>query len=92
MAFFIAVNNLVRNAFEQTLDAQGPIRIVINANEMLVTNQKSAEADGRHAPVDALSTHGYGLGLGIVERLCERNGWQFSLHADEACVAARLAW
>ena len=38
------------------------------------------------------SSQGYGLGLAIVQRLCERNGWAFSLHADEARVAARLAW
>lgn len=97
-AFSIAVNNLVRNAFEQTLAGQGPITILIKEHELLVTNQVSAlatnqvGADERHTPTDASSFHGYGLGLGIVQRLCERNGWSFSLHADEARVAARLSW
>jgi len=96
-AFSIAVNNLVRNAFEQTLAGQGPITILIKEQELLVTNQVNASvtnqerADGRHAPTEA-SSHGYGLGLGIVQRLCERNGWSFSLHADEARVVARLSW
>jgi signal transduction histidine kinase len=90
-AFSIAVSNLVRNAFEQTLDGQGPIMIRIEEHELFVTNQVSCEADARHAPIEA-SSHGYGLGLGIVQRLCERNGWSFSLHADEARVAARLSW
>ena len=90
-AFFIAVNNLVRNAFEHTLDGQGPIRILINAHELLITNQVSTDADG-HMPIDKDSTHGYGLGLGIVQRLCERNGWSFSLRADEGHVVARLSW
>lgn len=91
-AFSIAVNNLVRNAFEQTFAGQGPITILIKEHELLVTNQVSSEADGRHTPTEASSFHGYGLGLGIVQRLCERNGWSFSLHADEARVAARLSW
>lgn len=91
-AFFIAVNNLVRNAFEHTLDGQGPIRILINAHELLVTNQVGGDADARRTPSEASATHGYGLGLGIVQRLCERNGWLFSLHVDETHIAARLAW
>lgn len=91
-AFSIAVNNLVRNAFEHTLEGRGPITILIKEHELLVTNRLSSDADGRHTPTDASSSHGYGLGLGIVQRLCERNGWSFSLHVDEARVAARLSW
>ncbi|MDZ7922891.1 MAG: HAMP domain-containing sensor histidine kinase [Marinagarivorans sp.] len=88
-AFSIAVNNLVRNAFEHTLDGQGPVTICIKEHELLVTNHVSA--DEQHTPTEAQS-HGYGLGLGIVQRLCERNGWSFSLHADETRVVARLSW
>jgi signal transduction histidine kinase len=96
-AFFIAVNNLVRNAFEHTLAGQGPITILIKEHELLVTNQVSTSvtnqesAHERHTPTEA-SFHGYGLGLGIVQRLCERNGWSFSWHADGERVATRLSW
>ncbi len=90
-AFSIAVNNLVRNAFEHTLDGQGPITIRITGHELFVTNQVSSDADGRHSPTEA-SAQGYGLGLGIVQRLCERNGWSFSLDVDTSHVAARLSW
>lgn len=96
-AFSIAVNNLVRNAFEHTLDGQDPIRIRISEQELLVTNQVNASvtngerADERHTPTEA-SPQGYGLGLGIVQRLCERNGWSFSLRADQTRVVARLSW
>ena len=90
-AFVIAVNNLVRNAFEHTLAGQGPITIRINEQELLITNKFSSEAQGAHTPTE-LASHGYGLGLGIVQRLCERNGWTFTLQADETQVAARLAW
>ncbi len=91
-AFSIAVNNLVRNAFEHTLDGQGPIKILIKEHELFITNQLGSDAYGRHSQTEASSTNGYGLGLGIVERLCERNGWTFTLHADEVRVAARLSW
>jgi signal transduction histidine kinase len=91
-AFSIAVNNLVRNAFEHTLGGHGPITILVNEHELVVTNQVSSDADERHTPTEDASSHGYGLGLGIVQRLCERNGWSFSLHADEARVTARLSW
>ncbi|MEX0899508.1 MAG: HAMP domain-containing sensor histidine kinase [Gammaproteobacteria bacterium] len=88
-AFSIAVNNLIRNAFEHTLDGQGPITIHIKEHVLFVTNQARSETDERH---EASPPNGYGLGLGIVQRLCERNGWSFSLHADEVRVAARLSW
>lgn len=90
-AFAIAVNNLVRNAFEHTLTGQGPITIRIDEHQLLVTNQLHRDAAEQHMPADA-SSHGYGLGLGIVQRLCERNGWAFTLRADEKHVIARLSW
>ncbi|QKX18162.1 HAMP domain-containing sensor histidine kinase [Microbulbifer sp. YPW1] len=90
-AFSIAVNNLVRNAFEHTLDGQGPVTIHIKERVLFVTNQVSTETNERHTPTET-SSQGYGLGLGIVQRLCERNGWSFSLYADEARVAASLSW
>lgn len=91
-AFSIAINNLVRNAFEHTLNGQGPITILIKEHELSVTNQVGSDADGRHLTTEASASRGYGLGLGIVQRLCERNGWSFSLHVDQARVAARLSW
>lgn len=90
-AFSVVVNNLVRNAFEHTLDGQGPITILVKEHELLVTNQVIRVSDGRHPPTEA-SSYGYGLGLGIVQRLCERNGWLFSLQLDGTRVTARLSW
>ena len=91
-AFLIAVNNLVRNAFEHTLSGQGPIRVLIKERELLVTNEMGIVDDCQNTPTEAPISHGYGLGLGIVQRLCERNGWSFSLHVDEARVIACLSW
>lgn len=112
-AFAIAVNNLVRNAFEHTHTGQGPISILIKAHQLLITNQRnhspyqthhshlqrnhgslpqSQDTDKRHSRTEAASSHGYGLGLGIVQRLCERNGWSFTLLTDEQHVVACLSW
>jgi signal transduction histidine kinase len=90
-AFAIAVNNLVRNAFEHSHSGQGPISILIKEQELFITNQVHSAATGDTAS-EASSSQGYGLGLGIVQRLCERNGWSFSLHVDEKSVVARLSW
>ncbi|RVU35481.1 HAMP domain-containing histidine kinase [Rheinheimera riviphila] len=95
-AFSIAVNNLVRNAFEHTHTGQGPITILIKETELLITNQRNTNQlhqhpDGQYSLTEATS-HGYGLGLGIVQRLCERNGWSFSLRTNEQRVVARLSW
>lgn len=91
-AFLIAVTNLVRNAFEHTPAGQGPITVRIRARDMLVTNRRSGDDAGRPTPDGAPTSNGYGLGLGIVQRLCERNGWEFSLQVDEARVTACLSW
>ena len=91
-AFLIAVTNLVRNAFEHTPAGQGPITVRIRERDLLVTNRRCGDDAGRPAPDGAPASNGYGLGLGIVQRLCERNGWDFSLQVDEARVTARLSW
>ena len=90
-AFSIAVNNLVRNAFEHTLTGQRPITIVLKEHELLITNQLGGKSRGLRTPF-AASRQGYGLGLGIVQRLCERNAWSFTLLAEASHVIARLSW
>ena len=75
----------------QTPGGQGPITVLIKEHELLVTNSLGTDEVGRPASGPD-SSSGHGLGLGIVQRLCECNGWAFALHADEARVSARLSW
>ena len=91
-AFLIAVTNLVRNAFEQTPGGQGPITVLIRERELLVTNRSRGDDACRPTPPGPSASVGHGLGLGIVQRLCERNGWAFSLHTEGARVTACLSW
>ncbi len=91
-AFAIAVNNLVRNAFEHTTDSEHPILICLENNALIVTNNLSSAMNTSYSKAFASHYQGYGLGLGIVQRLCERNGWSFSLQVDEKHVVARLSW
>lgn len=91
-AFSIVVNNLVRNAFEHTLDGQGPILISIQKDALLMTNQVSHHTEAQHLSAEEISPQGYGLGLGIVQRLCEHNNWSFILQTEESRIIARIAW
>lgn len=91
-AFSIAVTNLVRNAFEHTLDNHGPVSVVIKDNELIVSNQTNKHVSQQVTlPVESHITNN-GLGLGIVQRLCEKNNWTFSLSTSENLVVARLCW
>ena len=91
-AFSIAVTNLVRNAFEHTLDNHGPVIVVIKDNELIVSNHTNKHIDQQVTlPVESHTTNN-GLGLGIVQRLCEKNNWTFSLSTSENLVVARLCW
>lgn len=90
-AFLIAVTNLVRNAFEQTPAERGPITVLLKERELMVTNRLGVDEVGRLTPAGSPSS-GHGLGLGIVQRLCELNGWEFTLQMDEAHVTACLSW
>jgi signal transduction histidine kinase len=95
-AFAIAVNNLVRNAFEHTPANQGPIRVHIDHHEVAIRNHGAPDVDGagefREPRLRGSATQGFGLGLGIVQRLCEQNGWRFVLHVTGGAIDARLSW
>ena len=95
-AFAIAVNNLIRNAFEHTPREQGPITVRVNHHEVSVSNwnDRSSVDSNRLGTSQAkkLETRSYGLGLDIVRRICKQNGWIFLMRADDDMVVASLSW
>ncbi|WP_052260956.1 sensor histidine kinase [Photobacterium gaetbulicola] len=76
----IVINNLIKNAFNYSV---GDIQIRLVDNQLTITNYH----DG-HATFNA----GYGCGLVIVERICERMGWQFTPVDDSAKFTTTLVF
>jgi len=62
----IVINNLVKNAYSYSL---GDVDIRLNRTRLQISN--------RHDRNDS-DNSGYGCGLAIVERICERMGWDFN--------------
>lgn len=95
-AFAIAVSNLVRNAFEHSPRDQGPITVRVDQLKVSVTNRAgSGSVDCEQFGTGRASqsaTSGFGLGLDIVRRLCEHNGWTFDLRVSADLVDASLSW
>lgn len=92
-ALQVLVANLVSNAFRYT--EEGEIRIVRDGNDLLVIDS-GVGIDAALRPhvtqpaVKGAGSPGLGLGLSIVERLCERYGWRFELNSSPHGTTAGL--
>ncbi len=78
----IVVDNLLRNAAFHT--RQGYIRVTLGADHLMVsdtgigmTPEELAHAFDRHYKGKASA--GFGVGLSLVKRICERYGWQVTI-------------
>ncbi|MCD8551744.1 MAG: hypothetical protein LRY74_17355 [Shewanella xiamenensis] len=61
----IVIGNLIKNAFNYS---SGDIEITLNNNQLTIKNPLSHHS---------AEPTGYGCGLIIIERICERMGWHF---------------
>ena len=68
----IVLSNLLRNAFQYTVD--GDVRITLGPNEVSVENASSGELDTENA-VRSDRDYGFGLGLELVTLICKRFDW-----------------
>ena len=64
----IIINNLIRNAFQHTVEGQ--ISITQKENSLIIENQKLQEGQG-------LNELGFGLGLELTERIVKQYQWQY---------------
>ncbi len=86
--FKIVVDNLLRNAFTYT--KKGMIKVTVLQYSIEVYNTEMMVRGATKDELDKAST-GFGFGLAIVERLCDRFGWQLTLKVqDNNATAVKL--
>lgn len=89
----MVLTNLLQNAFLHS--AAGTIYISANAQQLLIRNP--LQDDDQPTELTALfakgrQSSGYGLGLGIVQRLCQQTGLELQLEREIAVLQATLSW
>ncbi|WP_444908317.1 sensor histidine kinase [Microbulbifer sp. SSSA008] len=83
----IAITNLLRNAFEHTLE--GIIDIDFDANGIRVQNPILPE---QQVHFDRGVGQGFGLGLHILKQVADQQQWIFSYNKNEQYLTVNLAW
>ncbi|MEL7449500.1 MAG: HAMP domain-containing sensor histidine kinase [Pseudomonadota bacterium] len=79
--FAVVVGNLLRNAAQHS--AGGRVHCGLTQQEIVIENTRS---DGD----EAAEPEGFGVGLEIVRRICERLDWRLSLTQTDTGMQARL--
>jgi signal transduction histidine kinase len=82
--FQIALTNLIRNALQYTLN--GKITVDVRADRVVVSDTGAGIAPKdlttvRQPYMRGSDSDGFGLGLSIVSRLCDRFGWQLEIES-----------
>ena len=82
--FQIALTNLIRNALQYTLN--GKITVDVRADRVVVSDTGAGIASTDLKTVTqpymrGSGSEGFGLGLSIVSRLCDRIGWQLEIES-----------
>lgn len=81
----IVLSNLIRNAFEHS--GQGDITIELHLDRIIVSNLKATMSTARKQTSQrSVADYGYGLGLAIVQKIAEKQGWKLIIddhHPEE---------
>lgn len=78
----MVLGNLLRNALNFTNEGEVRVRVLADGIEVLDTGTGIGDADVStlfNPYVRGATSDGAGLGLSLVQRLCERHGWQVTL-------------
>ncbi len=93
---YIAVTNLIRNAFQFT--SQGSVTITIDDDHIGISDTgMGIETDKldsvTQSHIKGAKSQGFGLGLSIVSRLCKRFGWQLTIESEPGKgTRTRIMW
>lgn len=93
---YIAVANLIRNAFQFT--SRGTITITIDESHISVWDTGvGIETDQLQSVtrphIKSEESQGFGLGLSIVSRLCKRFGWELEIESEPGKgTRTRILW
>ena len=84
----ILVSNLIRNAVNYTDSGKVVVRVGTSQVQVIdsgdgISEERLASIYKPHVRGSEQSRSGYGVGLAIVKRLCEQNGWRVSLVSEE---------
>lgn len=84
----IVMANLIRNAFENS--TQGPIEILITSHFFSIRNPISPDFSGLLD--EPQNQKGFGLGLQLVQRICDKVAWQFDFQQSQTAATATIRW
>ena len=83
--FKIALTNLIQNAIRYA--SKGHITVCVRDDRVLVSDTgpgiDGSGLENTMGPnIRGIGSKGFGLGLSIVQRLCDRFGWQFEIESE----------
>lgn len=93
---YIAVTNLIRNAFQFT--SQGSVTITLDDTHIGIADTGTGIQADRlplvtQSHIKGEKSQGFGLGLSIVSRLCNRFGWLLTIESEpEEGTRVRILW
>ncbi len=90
----IALDNIVRNAFQHCSDGEITIKAPA-ANTVTVINSHSSycfskQSDNEQTVEKTIETGGFGLGLALVKKIAGRQGWEFSFVLEKEKAVSTL--
>lgn len=87
--FAIVLSNLLRNAFQHSSGSN--IEIAASANQLKITNTNK-ELNTQHQSNDNTFLNSFGLGLQLVQRICQKLSWQFEFNENANQVSVFIRW
>lgn len=84
--FAIVFSNLVRNSFQYC--ANGTINIIISAQQLTISNSY----DNTQNTENKALVQSFGIGLQLVQRICQKLNWQFEFTEKTDLVSVCITW